>query len=108
MNKILWCLTNKLDASFFSPPFSFILKRRFVVSRGDVISMCIKFKSQVSWKREGVKNTIISFYSVLSIPWVLVSQNVSLRQQPASHGLIRNTECQAHPDCLNPSILTRS
>lgn len=45
MNKILWDLINKLDASFFSPHYSFILKRRFVVSRGDVISMCIKFKS---------------------------------------------------------------
>lgn len=106
MNKILWYLTNKLDESFFSPPFSFILKRRFVVSRGDVISVYIRFKSQVSWKREGVRNIIISFYSVLSIPWSLFLK--VLRQQPESHGLIRNAECQAYPDCLDPSILTRS
>lgn len=41
MNKILWYLTNKLGASF-PPPLPFILKMHPVVSRSDVISMCIK------------------------------------------------------------------
>lgn len=48
----------------FSPlPFSFILKTRLVVSRGDVISMCIKPKSQVSWKKGGEKHNHIILFS---------------------------------------------
>lgn len=59
MNKILWYLTNKLNASS-PPPLPFILKTRPVVSRSDMISMCIQSESQLSWKRKVLGNITVS------------------------------------------------
>lgn len=58
MNKILWYLTKKLDASFPSL-FLFYFFRRTMLCISDMISMCAKIEKSGTVKRRGVMNTII-------------------------------------------------
>lgn len=84
----------------FLPSLSFILKMHLVVSRGDVISTCIKLKSQVRWEGPGEKYNRIILFSFKRFLGPLFLTVYPCSQHPASLGLIRNTECQGHPDCL--------
>lgn len=107
MNKILWYLTNKLDASS-PPPLPFIFKTLPVVSRSDVISMCIQLENQLNWKRKGLRNRTVSFYWVLVFHRSLFLKVRPWGQHPASLRLIRNPERLVHQHGLDGSLLTRS
>lgn len=59
MNKILWYLTNKLDASFFLLSLFLFQKRCTVLlCSSDMITMCTKTKKSDNSKRGRVRNTI--------------------------------------------------
>lgn len=72
-----------------------------VVSGSDVISACIKSESQLSWKRKGLGNTIVSSDSVLAFPRSMFPKCVLEASNPANLRLIRNTEGRAHPRGLD-------